>query len=221
MDSLKDCEEILVLGDSHAIVFLNEKFKTTFNNFVFNVCKVGGATLSGMKNPNTITQAMPIFLRCIKMSKAMQVITLIGEVDTGFLIWHSANKYNISISEALDKVVQNYIEFLTMLSNNFKVICISTPLPVITDGAYKGKVANARKTVKATQKQRIELTFTLNKTIKEFCKKEQIVFVDLDIKSLGNDGLIKPDLLNEDPCDHHYNSDVYADLIIEELKNIL
>jgi len=81
-------DEILVLGDSHAKVFSNRLFKSSFPTYFFNIVKVAGATVSGLKNPNPKTQALPIFLHGIKNSKAATTIILIGEVDTGFVIWH-------------------------------------------------------------------------------------------------------------------------------------
>lgn len=214
-------EEILVLGDSHARVFLNKKFRNQFINKYFNVISIGGATVSGLKNPNSVTQSMPIFEKYIKKTKAKLIIVLLGEVDTGFVIWYRAEKNNTSVSEMLRKAVENYREFLLKLTKNFQVICISTPLPTIKDEQDWGEIANARKEVKATQKQRTELTIEFNRIINEFCNKNQIFFIQLDNKSQDSTGIVSAELLNQDPNDHHYNDDKYADLLIPYLKNII
>ena len=51
--------KILCCGDSHIEVFgyCNKKQ----NNFVFDVCKVGGATAQGAVNPNSKTETIKDF----------------------------------------------------------------------------------------------------------------------------------------------------------------
>ena len=117
--------EILVIGDSHAGVFNAPAFRTNFKRTFFNVVDVGGATVSGLTNPNSQTQALPIFLDAIQKSKAPITIVLLGEVDTGFVIWHRAEKYKASISEMLKQAAQNYQDLLFKLSDKSQIICIS------------------------------------------------------------------------------------------------
>lgn len=50
-------KEILVIGDSHASVFKNTEFLKAFPNHFMNVVSIGGATVSGLKNPNSQTQS--------------------------------------------------------------------------------------------------------------------------------------------------------------------
>ncbi|BAW96820.1 hypothetical protein NIES970_17620 [[Synechococcus] sp. NIES-970] len=78
--------EILILGDSHVAVFDRPKMRVNFPWYFFNVVSVGGATASGLENPNSITQAFSIFKTNLENSKAKIVIVLLGEVDTGFVI---------------------------------------------------------------------------------------------------------------------------------------
>jgi hypothetical protein len=209
------------LGDSHAGIFSNKKFNNVFKRKFFNVISVGGATVSGLENPNAATQAIPIFNSNIKKSRAKIVIVLLGEVDTGFVIWYRAEKYKTSVAKMLDMAVQNYMRFLHELSMRFRVICVSTPLPTIRDGQNWGEIANARKDVQATLKQRTDLTIYFNEIIEKFCKNKNIKFIALDNKSLGRDGIVKPELLNTNPKDHHYNPETYSELLIQELKNII
>ncbi|MGH9623736.1 MAG: hypothetical protein ACRD4G_05285 [Bryobacteraceae bacterium] len=83
----RTCQEVLVLGDSHAAIFQTLRMRATFPTRFFNVVAVGGATMSGLENPNSKTHALTIFKRNIRRSKARTVITLLGEVDVGFVIW--------------------------------------------------------------------------------------------------------------------------------------
>jgi hypothetical protein len=212
------CEEILVLGDSHASIFSHKCIRSFFSSYVFNVVSVGGATVSGLQNPNSKTQALPIFIDQVKKSKAKTIIISLGEVDTGFVIWYRAEKYQAQVSEMLDNACRNYQELLSILSKTHRVICISTPLPTIRDGQDWGDIANARKDVKATQLQRTNLTIQFNRNIQEFCKMSAITYLDFDDESIGRNGLVDGKLLNQNTADHHYDSHAYAEMIIQKLK---
>lgn len=215
------CEEILVLGDSHVNVFYNIMLEHKFTGKYFNVVSVGGATVSGLENPHSITQAMPIFQRKIKKSKAKLCIVSLGEVDTGFVIWYRSEKNNASVEKMMNAAIMNYTSFLETLSNTFQVICISTPLPTIRDKQNWGKIANARKYVKATQKQRTDLTLRFNQIIGNFCGEKGILFVSLDEKSLDKNGTLKKELFHNNPNDHHYNSKTYSKMLIKELQKLI
>lgn len=86
-------QEILVIGDSHAKVFTEKSLTQHFSGIFFNTLIVGGATVSGLENPNSKTQALPLFLRHLSGSHAKKVIVMLGEVDTGFVLWYKAEKH--------------------------------------------------------------------------------------------------------------------------------
>lgn len=214
-------QEILVLGDSHAAVFEENNFRYAFPDIIFNVVSVGGATVSGLENPNSKTQALPIFRRAIAKSKAKIVIVLLGEVDTGFVIWYRAEKYNASVFNMLDNALTNYKKLLQELANERQVICLSTPLPTIKDGDTMGEVANARKEIKATQLQRTQLTLEFNDKMRNFCESKGIIYLSYDDESINADGIVAEYLLNDNSADHHYNNHVYAEMIIKKLKEFI
>lgn len=213
--------EILVLGDSHTPVFTHRLFKEKFPNLFFNVLTVIGATASGLDNPNSTTKAYPIFRNAVMQTTAKQVIVMLGEVDTGFVIWYRAQKYQESVSVMMDKAIRNYSKFLTELSMRFDVVCISAPLPTIQDGNDWGDIANARKEVTASQVERTALTLEFNRIMQQFCAQNAIRYIMLDSVSLGEGGIVKIGLLNSDCNNHHYDQDQYADLLIEGLAGVL
>ncbi len=213
--------EILVLGDSHINVFGEKKFREEFPDLFFNTRRVGGATISGLRNPNSGTKALPIFKKELKKTTAKIVIVLMGEVDMGFVIWYRAEKHKSSIEEMYNQAVENYEQFLLDITRSKGAICISTPLPTIQDGNDWGEVAKLRKEVTATQKERTELTLRFNKRIQEICKEIGVRFISLDEESLGKNGLVNPCLLSADRNDHHYDKEKYAMMIIKKLKPLL
>jgi len=214
-------QEILVLGDSHSPVFNHSLFKEKFPHLVFNVLTVIGATASGLENPNTTTQAYPVFREAVRQTAAKQVIVMLGEVDTGFVIWYRAQKYQESVAAMMDKAIASYSRFLSELNRNFEVVCISTPLPTIQDGNDWGDIANARREVTASQVERTALTLEFNRIMQEFCLQNDIRYIMLDDLSLGDGGIVKAGLLNSDCNNHHYDSEQYSRLLVEGLTGVV
>lgn len=146
---------------------------------------------------------------------------MLGEVDTGFVIWYRAHKYQDSVSAMTDKATNSYFHFLQEVSSLHDVVCISTPLPTIQDGNDWGEVANLRKEVTATQLERTDLTIQFNRQIQSLCLQHGISYIMLDNTSLGKNGLVINTLVNNDPNDHHYDPDAYSSLLINHLSNHL
>jgi hypothetical protein len=214
-------EEILVLGDSHACIFQHKRIRRSFPGFFFNVTNVGGATASGLANPNSRTQAYQIFREALKTTKAKTVIVILGEVDTGFVIWYRAKKYNEAVSVVTQAAIKTYTGFLLEIkARSFRVICVSTPLPTIKDGNDWGEIANARKEIAATQVERTALTLAFNQQIEVFCQLEGISFINLDKRSLGENGTVNHSLLNKNPNNHHYEPQAYAALLVRPLQDV-
>ncbi len=221
MKSTGQRREVLVLGDSHAKVFVQPLFREEFPNHFFGVVSVGGATISGLDNPNSKTKALPLFTTYMAARQAATTITLLGEVDAGFVLWYRAKKANVSIETMLERAVENYEAFLQKVGERSRVVVISAPLPTIPDGSRAGVVANARKSVTASQQERTDLTLAFNGRVRDVCRKHDFTFVSLDAESVGPDGLVRPDLLGGNPRDHHYDRERYAALIAAKLREVL
>jgi len=134
---------IIVLGDSHALVFLSRRFRRYFPLTKFDVCSVGGATASGLDNPNSLTAAYEMFSN--KLSSVPEnsiVIVMLGEVDTGFVIWWRSQKSGEGIELMLGRAIKNYTKFISELDSSHRPLVISTPMPTITDDNEWGEVAN-------------------------------------------------------------------------------
>jgi hypothetical protein len=70
-------QEVLVLDYSHAEVFLDKV--ASVSGTWFNLVFVRAATVSGLKNPNSVTKAQPIFWGAIKAFCGQICITLWGK----------------------------------------------------------------------------------------------------------------------------------------------
>ncbi len=211
--------EILVIGDSHASVFDHWWFDVLFPLTRFRICAVGGATASGLENPNSKTQAYARFRQELQGAAGKPVVCLLGEVDTGFVIWFRAERRDGGVEQMLELAIDTYCRFLeeaAALAGSVTVI--SAPLPTIGDGAPRGEVAEHRREVKATLKQRTALTLQFNRLLCARCRTHGFRFVDLDGPSTGSGGLVRHGLLNADPADHHFAFEPYARMLAWRLK---
>lgn len=214
--------EILVIGDSHTRVFRQKSLGKCVPGSFFHVIGVNGATASGLTNPNSKTQAYQVFRKALATTRAKRVVVMLGEVDTGFVIWYRTQKYNQPVEEMLKATVDTYTGFLLELKERgLQVTCISTPLPTIQDGNEWGEIARARKEVTASLRERTELTLSFNLQVEAFCRQHELCFLNFDHESLGDNGTVASVLLNSDPNDHHYNPSAYAAMIVPRLQKVL
>jgi hypothetical protein len=214
-------QHVVVLGDSHAQIFGHDLFRIRLPFVRFDVCSVGGATVSSLDNPNSKTGELETFRMKLETApNGSRVIVMLGEVDTGFVIWYRAEKYGESVEAILKKAIDNYSAFISEISTHHKPIVISTPLPTITDNNDWGEVANARKEISVEQFERTRLTLKFNTVIKAWCLQRGIPYLDLHPERLSEDGLVMPTLLNDDQCDHHYDPKKNIRLIVPKLRSV-
>jgi len=213
--------KVLVIGDSHAQVFNLRSLKYFFGNYDYLVEWVGGATVSGLENPNSHTKTLAKLQRRIKNYKPDFIICLFGEVDCGFVIWHRAKRHGESIKRMFNQAVERYGRFLLELKNKSFVIVLSTPLPTLADYRdFPGKYDNSRNDIKVSQRKRTSLTLFFNRKIQEFCECHGIKYISLDKECLGDNGLVKEELINNQETDYHYFRRLYAKIIIDKFMEV-
>jgi hypothetical protein len=212
------------LGDSHARMFRDLACDSGFTRTAFRVTVVGGATAMGVVNPNSRTNALQTFRSALRgVPPRDPVLTLLGEVDCGFVIWYRAMKYGEPVEAQLDASLSRYQEFLRGLQTSGfeRLIVCSAPLPTIADGQSWGEVANARREVHVSQLERTDLTRMYNRRMADFAAVAGIEFIDLD-GDLRDPltGLIRSKFLNDDPLDHHLNDRLVVPLIGQRLRDL-
>jgi O-antigen/teichoic acid export membrane protein len=214
-----------VFGDSHAKIFSHINAIHPFSKLYFDVTPVKGATAQGLVNPNSQTNSLQIFKNKINTinNKQSILIFLLGEVDTGFVIWYRAQKYGDSVEVQLERSLANYISFLTETQKcGFQnIFVVSAPLPTIRDNQTWGDIANLRKEVTATQLERTELTLKYNSRLQDLCDTHGIKFVNFDEELLDSTtGLIKDVFLNKDRNNHHLDADQYSAICYSWVKTL-
>jgi hypothetical protein len=220
--------KIHFIGDSHTEVFkymFTQKSKYKFSNFSFNFCIVPGATNMGLSNPNSKTEAMPIFKTYLKKVQKKDIsVLMLGEVDCGFVIWYRAEKMAVPIETQFETSLNNYKELIynihEIIGNNI-IIC-SVPLPTIKDGEQIGQVANERMGIKATQKERTALTIKYNRELKKLCSELNILYLDSEKETLDdNSGTVAEMYLSKRKDDHHLSNETLSEILYPKLKFLL
>ena len=218
--------KILLLGDSHAHIFKLVDHATS--DFSISHCIVTGSSAQGAVNPHSKTNALPIFRDVLSKNAKSHThcMTMLGEVDCGFVIWYRKKKYNDSIKSQLERSLNNYFQFLKQevekyFPSEHILICCVVP-PTIQDNTDKRFLKGARTEVTATQLERAKLTETYNHYLSKICSKRGYKFVNpyahlIDQKTR----LPKKDILNKNPYDHHLNQSKTFEYWLASLKDNL
>jgi hypothetical protein len=204
---------ILVLSDSHGVVFNSVILKILFPKHRFRVTQVNGATISGIENPNSKTQALDSFEKALEKNKDCQkCVLLLGEVDTGFVLWYKHEQDGSDMDNLLDKTQEKFVRLINKVAHSgYEPIIVSTPLPTIKDGNIWGEIANKRKIIKANQIERTKLTIKFNNRVCRSVEKLGCTYLSLDDICLSRStGTIKNYFRHPNKTNHHYNKFVYT-----------
>jgi len=118
---------VLVLGDSHSKLFFSgfpiqgndEKESTASNNDPqcsisnYCVCVVPGASMYGLKNNNSSSNASLLFNQCLRQAFPVDaVLIVLGEVDIRFLAYHRGIARGITILEQIHDSIKSLAFFV-------------------------------------------------------------------------------------------------------------
>lgn len=185
---------------------------------------MGGATASGLANPDANTQARRKYFDWLKVFAHLETVIIhLGEIDCGYVIWWRVQKYGKEVEAMLHQAITAYTELIeAVLLKDKRVIVVSAPLPTIRDGApMMGDVASARKEVTASLFERTQLTVLFNLAVQKWCQGRGVEYINLDLDLISEYGTVDEAFINPDPADHHYNYVPYADLLAEKLKGFI
>ena len=200
-------QHLIALGDSHleALKFAAELDILDVKSTHFVI--VPGATVIGLRNPNSFTDAINIFMSVLEvMPQDSYVVIHLGEVDCGFVMWWRAVKYGESIDIQFRDSINSYHEFLlTIIKMGFKHICIAgASLPTIDDATDMSDVANKRKEINVSIRDRTKLTLKYNQALRDLSTELGIKYFDITDAILNRTNYVVHDFFkNNDPCDHH------------------
>jgi hypothetical protein len=167
---------------------------------------------------------LPLFERAIAaIPRRRPLLFMLGEVDCGFVIWHRAETRGISPQRELDRSIRNYTRFLERLQEDGRpgILVAAAPPPTILDGQDWGDVANLRREVKASLRDRTALTLEYNARLREWTAANGCVFLDYEREVVdAGTGVIAEAFRNPNPRDHHLAPEAFASVLAEELRGL-
>jgi len=198
---------LVALGDSHL-----EALELAANLNILDVGSsnfsiVPGATVVGLRNPNSLTDAIGTFRSSLKAQpQDSHVLIHLGEVDCGFVIWWRAQKYGESVERQLKESIDAYRQFLIeVMERGFVRLCIAgASLPTIRDEVNMSGVANKRAEISVSIRQRTDLTLRYNRLLHETAKNLGINYFDISDAVLDRSSNLVHDFFRHpNESDHH------------------
>ncbi len=226
MNLVEQLPKLVFLTDSHGMYFLNSIKKNLLKPFVGDVCIANGATISGLKNPNSFTAASKTYKDFLmNKSKDSYIFMHLGEVDCGILMWLKAKRNGSNIKSECIETIDIYMKFIDELKlegfNN--IIVTSATLPTISDDDHVGEVISLRRReVDANFKERTELTLYFNKELEKYCMLNNIDFIDPTTDFINsNTNFTHAKYRNKKRGDHHMDKNMAAVVWAKYVRNYL
>lgn len=212
-------------GDSHALAFrVVGRDRRLLPSTWFDVVAIPGATASGLANPNSRTNALATYLRCLaRLDHDSRLLFLLGEVDCGFLLWLKAGDSKLQLANEFESCIGRYTSFLEgVLDQGFRNVIVATvPLPTIVDYNTWAGLQGARSLIAASIHDRTALTRLFNQRIREWCGQHNCMVLDYEDRITDPaTGLVRSDLLDSKALDHHLQAAKFSDILASELRGL-
>lgn len=209
---------LVCLGDSHLepLILAGSQFCRT----VARIVVVPGATASGLVNPNSATQARPIFQQELAgVAAGTPVLLCLGEIDAGFLVFLRSQASGRPVSEHVDDALRRYWGFAReeVLSRGCKLLMVSATMPTVEDYGTWGGLGNARREVRASRPERAAMVRYWNRQCAHWCRGAGARWLDLTPYTVDADDRVLPEFLNDDPNDHHLHRQRHGELLLRLL----
>jgi hypothetical protein len=196
-------KKILVLSDSHG------RTLKMIKSFFIKQKEVAGSSINGLKNQNSKTKALINFRSFLEKSNGFDYcLLMLGEVDANIVIWNKSKRDCVPVSEVLLNTINIYSNFIEQEVFNYykpsQVIIAGANLPSVSDDLALIQNSVPRRSIKATQKERTELTLRLNNSFKDLAALKGCRYIDITDNTIdSNTGLLNDEFLRHDGRDHH------------------
>jgi lysophospholipase L1-like esterase len=200
---------IHVIGDSHVKPFV---FKSPFL-----VHHISQATAYNLDKDNSFSQSKRYLNSFLpEINKERDVLLLVfGEIDARVQIYSQFRKSNgaIGIEGIIEATAAKYGETIKRLKDSDFAVCVHG----IPPAARKNFVSNLP--FLGTPEQRSEISSMFNKKLAEFCRQNDIPYIDVQSVSADEDGFIKKQYVADEV---HLNSKIVPvarERIVEAFKH--
>lgn len=209
---------LICIGDSHAEAMWLVREQRMLPKTRVEVVAVGGATASGVQNPNSRTNALGRFRPWLdELNPRLTVLACLGEVDAGFLVFARDGDPADNTTRAVDR----YTEFLQreVVDRGARLIVVTVIPPIIEDYSTWAGPRGQKRDIDATWQQRRETTDLFNTNLQKWATLADVSVINLDntVRDVHSGRVLIP-FRHPDPDDHHLNPDLHAELLAIELR---
>lgn len=203
---LRGLPVIHVIGDSHSLLFQSP---------LFHIHYIGPATAFNLKSDTSSTKSkQKIYSILSSLPQNSIVLFVFGEIDCRIHIYDKSIKGKISISKSIQHTIASYDEFISTVKKGFPSLIFAV-FNIVPPGEQNNiyHIKNY-----ASYLQRLSITQEVNIFINDFCKKNDIVFIDIFNRLIDQKKRIQKYIFD----DVHYNSKIVP-FVIQALQeeNIL
>lgn len=211
------------LGDSHAAIFQQLQRERALQKTRFTVVWIGGATVRGLSNPNSITNALRIFRGVLRLvPRSVPVFLMLGEVDCGFLIWHNVEVRSASLEAEYARTVESFDLFVEeVVGHGRSVVLVEVPLPTVDDYANWAGLDSQRKTIRAPVTARTALTARFNGHIRGLGGSKGVTVLTYEAATIDSaTGLLREEFRDPDHLNHHLAPEPFSRLLANRLSRL-
>ena len=212
-----------IVGDSHISAFRH----ASQAGLIKRSCRfteIGGATAVGLRNPNSLTDAVSAFKSALRSSdRETTPVIHLGEVDCGFVIWYRAQKYGDDVEWQFEQSIAAYFDFVDDLLNSgfCGVVITGATVPTIRDGQDWGAIANKRREVQVSLAERTQLTMRYNARLRTEASYRRATFVDIAEHVIDcATGVVSDSYRHPNPANHHLDPAKSGSLWAEKLNGL-
>jgi hypothetical protein len=211
------------IGDSHLMPLETVRRERLLPRTRLLTTAIGGATASGLTNPNSLTQALPRFRAATRLLRpGMPLLVCLGEVDAGFLVFLTAERDGIPAARCADTAFARYCEFLDreVLRRGATLYMLSVTPPTVEDYRTWRGLRGQRRDISATWDERAAMTRYWNARSAKWCDEVGAHWLDL-VPSIADVDTyrVRPEWLNSDREDHHLEPTKHARLLARVLAD--
>ncbi|WP_460604859.1 hypothetical protein [Jatrophihabitans fulvus] len=208
---------LVAVGDSHIEPLRDLHDTGALPKTRVRVESVGGATASGIANPNSRTQARPRFERALTLTtRRYSVLACLGEVDAGFLVFAGGDP-----KQRCDAALAKYFTFLDewVLQRGRTLLVVTVVPPLVEDYATWKGLQGQRRKVDASWQQRSDITRYWNGELERWCAQHDVPLLDLWSRVTDPaTGRVLSEYVNDDPRDHHLHRRRHAEQLAALLR---
>jgi hypothetical protein len=215
---------VLVIGDSHVESFRTIRRRRLLPRVWVDTAIVRAASAMGIANDASHTGALQQFRAVLaRVPTSRQLIVILGEVDTGRLLWVRAERDGTAVDVQLHRSFTNYTAFLAELLAAGRPVAVGAIAPqIVHERDLPKSAAWLRRTLTVPLTDRIAVTRSYNALLRAWCAEHGAAFLDWEADSVDPvSGAIRDELRPVHPYDNHPNPATYAPVAARHIAALL